>query len=94
MAKPVYRGQRWRRLRMQVFHDAGWRCEKCGKPGALECDHVIPVAKGGEKWDRDNLQTLCRSCHMAKTAKENMTGDRLAWRSYLESLAAVTTKAA
>ena len=83
---------RWRRLRMQVFHEAGWRCEKCRKPGALECDHVIPLAKGGKEWERSNLQALCRSCHFEKTAREKSTVETIAWRSYLEGLAVLTGK--
>lgn len=31
----------------------------------LECDHIIPLAKGGET-DMGNLQTLCRECNRKK----------------------------
>lgn len=31
----------------------------------LECDHIIPVAMGGET-TMDNLQTLCRTCNRKK----------------------------
>jgi 5-methylcytosine-specific restriction endonuclease McrA len=52
-------------------------CQKCGlhpiredKPwlpdiSQLECDHIVPVAKGGET-EMDNLQTLCRACNRQK----------------------------
>ena len=35
-------------------------------PGVL-VDHVIPLSAGGKRLSRDNVQTLCRSCHRVKT---------------------------
>ena len=85
--------KRWRQLRLEVFYEAGWKCEKCGKRGALELDHVVAVRSGGAQWDRSNLAALCRSCHILKTKRENISPDNLAWRSYLEELAKTTTRA-
>jgi len=28
------------------------------------------MADGGEKYDEDNLQALCKSCHSSKTLRE------------------------
>ena len=84
--------RRWRSLRLEVFHEAGWTCEKCGRAGALECDHIRPRRKGGPAWERRNLQALCRGCHIRKTRGENTSPDNLAWRSYLEELAKTTTQ--
>ena len=55
---------------------------RCGKAGRLECDHVVPVDKGGDPWDPANLQAICRACHRLKTAGENERDDpaRDAWR--------------
>jgi len=33
----------------------------------LEVDHIIPLHQGGAAVDLDNLQTLCRDCHLAKS---------------------------
>ena len=65
--------RRWARVRRAVFNRDGWRCRKCGRPGRLECDHVTPMQResGGDPYDMQNLQTLCRGCHIAKTAAEN-----------------------
>ena len=82
--------KRWRRLRLQVFHEVGWRCEKCGKTGALECDHIQPLRAGGEMWSRSNLQALCRDCHIRKTGNEHSSPETLAWREYLTELAGAT----
>jgi len=54
---------------MHVFERDGWQCVKCGKRGRLECDHVVPRQAGGSD-NMDNLQTLCRNCHIAKTKED------------------------
>lgn len=61
---------RWARIRCQVLDRDGWRCRACGRAGRLECDHVRPLERGGDPYDITNLQTLCRSCHIAKTRRE------------------------
>lgn len=33
-------------------------------------DHIQPIALGGDEWDLNNLQSLCRQCNKAKTAKD------------------------
>lgn len=57
---------KWPWLRMHVFDRDGWQCVQCGRRGRLECDHKIPREAGGSD-DMDNLQTLCRRCHIQKT---------------------------
>ena len=56
----------WRRT---VFRRDGYACVKCGSRHRLEVDHIVPLAKGGTGF-LENLQTLCRDCHMEKTASE------------------------
>jgi len=36
----------------------------------FECDHIVPIALGGDEYDLKNLQTLCQKCHKKKTASE------------------------
>ncbi len=36
----------------------------------FECDHIVPIALGGDEYDLKNLQTLCDKCHKRKTAGE------------------------
>ena len=81
--------KRWARVRLAVFRRDGYRCRKCGRPGRLECDHVIPLRAGGDPWDLSNLQTLCRGCHIEKTAAESREADpaREAWRALVAELA-------
>ncbi len=33
----------------------------------IEGDHIIEIADGGDEFDMENVQTLCVSCHKAKT---------------------------
>ena len=73
---------RWAATRKAVFDRDGWRCRSCGAAGRLECDHVDRDWRG-DPYDSTNLQSLCRSCHVAKTASENrrpLTPAEAEWR--------------
>ncbi len=86
--KRVYNSARWRKLRLAIFARDGWRCTVnvpgvCTGRGRLECDHIEPIAKGGDWFDADNLRTVCRSCHIHITAAETrkkLSADRQAFR--------------
>ncbi|MEU9404765.1 HNH endonuclease [Streptomyces sp. NPDC048281] len=58
-----------RQVRPHALARDGFACVRCGSRERLEVDHVIPIAKGGT-WTLDNAQTLCQSCHQAKTADD------------------------
>lgn len=49
-------------------------CQACQRQGrttaASVCDHIQPVRLDGNFWDTANYQSLCRSCHQAKSASE------------------------
>ena len=82
---------RWAVVRRAVFQRDGWRCVLCGRAGRLECDHINPMERepGQDPYDPNGLQTLCRSCHVAKTATENRrppTPAELAWRELVGEL--------
>ena len=60
----------WDAARTFVIHRDRFRCQHCGVRHYvrdLEVDHVIEIAAGGAPLDYANLQTVCRSCHRAKT---------------------------
>ena len=80
--------KRWKLLRLRTFERDGWRCVQCGRAGRLECDHVTPLHRGGDPYSLDNLQSLCRPCHINKTASENTKPDpaRDAWRKLVKEL--------
>ena len=59
----------WTRLRALVFARDDYTCLYCGERGGrLECDHVVPVSRGGcdELW---NLVTACFGCNRSKRNK-------------------------
>ena len=58
----------WGRLRRATFERDDFTCRYCGARGVpLECDHVLPVAKGG-KTEMTNLVTACFRCNRSKGA--------------------------
>jgi 5-methylcytosine-specific restriction enzyme A len=62
---------RWRRLRRLILRRDEYKCVTCGARGRLEVDHIKPVRDAPElAYAADNLQSLCVSCHSAKTAAE------------------------
>ena len=80
--------KRWERVRREVFDRDGWKCSLCGKYGRLECDHLVPLERGGDPWDLDNLQALCRRCHLGKSrdeAREHMRPGARAWANLIDS---------
>lgn len=58
----------WQTLREIVFARDGAACRYCGSADYLECDHVIPLSRGGRS-RLDNLVTACRACNRSKGAK-------------------------
>src|SRR5713101_9401546 len=48
--------------RRTVFRHARWRCQACGRWGALEVHHVVKRA-GGSDFDLDRLMALRPPCH-------------------------------
>lgn len=60
----------WEEIRARIFARDNYTCVYCDQPGRkqLECDHVVPVSRGGSNED-DNLVTACRTCNRAKRDK-------------------------
>lgn len=59
----------WARIRAAIFARDDYTCQYCGVRGArLECDHVVPVSKGGHHGE-DNLVTACFDCNRSKRDK-------------------------
>ena len=79
--------------RRAVLKRDGFRCVMCGKSGKLECDHITPLQRepGQDVYDVDGMQTLCRACHIEKTARENrrpLTPAEAAWRALVNEMLA------
>lgn len=62
-------GAEWAVLRAKIFARDDYTCQYCGERGKrLECDHVVPVSRGGSS-DEDNLATACFPCNRSKRDK-------------------------
>jgi 5-methylcytosine-specific restriction endonuclease McrA len=65
-------------VKRAALRRAGRQCEACGSSGVpLEVDHAIPQGQGGPS-TLENAAVLCRECHGAKTAAEQLQGVRRA----------------
>lgn len=63
------RSREWAEIRSRIFQRDDYTCRYCSaRGGRLECDHVVPVARGGSD-DDSNLATACRKCNRSKAAK-------------------------
>lgn len=83
--------RRWAAVRRLVFKRDQFRCVMCGRAGRRECDHVVPLEHDPtqDPYDPNGLQTLCRSCHIAKTAAENrrpLTSAEERWRALVADM--------
>lgn len=45
-------------------------CRMCGAERSKHADHIVPVKRGGARFDLSNGQGLCHGCHNRKTARE------------------------
>ena len=52
-----------------ILERDGWRCQLCGKAGALEAGHIVPLDSSGDPWPADNPANP-RRIHKAKTKAE------------------------
>lgn len=59
----------WRKLR-KLYLAKHPMCEHCRVLPACDVDHIKPLSDGGKRLSEDNLQALCRGCHVKKTWKE------------------------
>jgi len=84
----------WTQVKFEVFTRDNWNCKLCGvvvrsyvgsqlhsDAEIANCDHIIPLWKGGKDWVEDtehtNLQTLCEDCHKKKSKQESKERTKL-----------------
>lgn len=66
--------RQWRTLRANQLATHPF-CQWSGcRRAAVEVDHVVNLAAGGERYDPANLQSLCTPHHEAKTQAEARGG--------------------
>jgi len=67
--KRIYDSARWRALRQVILSKYDDVCAQCGAL-ASDIHHKVSLADGGDPWDEDNLEALCKRCHSKETARE------------------------
>jgi hypothetical protein len=55
-------------LKREIWKRDHGKCLKCGSQHALELDHIIPWALGGET-SGENLRLLCRACNQRRAIR-------------------------
>lgn len=67
-----YHSTAWKHKRQEVLDRDLGLCQRCGMDAEL-VDHIIPSKDDwSDRLNEDNLQSLCRACHKAKTKREWM----------------------
>jgi 5-methylcytosine-specific restriction protein A len=70
----------WPALRVMVLERDGRICWICGKPGADQVDHVLPVSRGGSDHPNNLAPVHAHPCHAAKSAREgSAAANRKRW---------------
>lgn len=74
-----YDSPMWRNIRKQVLIRDKYLCQEClrqgintavcQKPWDHAVDHIKPVREGGNFFDANNLETLCKEHHERKSGK-------------------------
>lgn len=70
----IYNSWPWRKLSKRI-RESNPLCKHCEQLGIITkgvvADHIIPIARGGEVFNEDNIQVLCERCHNIKSSKES-----------------------
>ena len=73
----IYNSWKWRKFSKQ-HKLLNPLCVQCDKDGLVTvgtvADHIVPINKGGTVFEKENIQTLCESCHNRKSASERGMG--------------------
>ena len=62
--------ERWHKVREEVLRLKGNICAVCKQAEFDDIDHIIPRSEGGDFWNIENLQPICKLCHKIKNRKE------------------------
>lgn len=70
----VYHTARWQRVRTMKLR-RNPMCEECERQGrtteAVDVHHKHAVRDGGDVFNLDNLEALCKACHGRETRRES-----------------------
>lgn len=66
-AQGTHTAEQWQ-ARLDYF---GHKCRYCGSRDNIECEHQIPLSRGGSNWPA-NLAPACKSCNCGKGTKTHL----------------------
>lgn len=70
--------RKYKSVRLQVLARDEYVCHYC-QQDATTVDHIIPIVKGGDPIDQNNMVAACRSCNSSKGSRsEGLFLQRLA----------------
>ena len=78
-------GRQWTQARRVALECSGWRCSRCGAAGRLEVHHRTPLHLGGAPYAAENLEVMCRSCHI-DAHRPVLTDAEQAWRDLVDAI--------
>lgn len=67
--KDLYSTNTWRKVRLTVLERDAYLCQIRGTnctTTATEVDHIVPISKGGAKYDPANLRASCHKCNNSR----------------------------
>jgi len=69
--RPDIKTKKWRNIRSEMLSNSNLVCHYCGHDcsGSPSIDHLHPVSKGGDIFDKSNLVICCISCNSKKRDK-------------------------
>lgn len=74
-----YNSTKWRKF-SRLYKDKNPLCVKCKSKGivssAYVADHIKPIILGGEKFNLNNIQSLCNHHHNSKSGLEGASKQR------------------
>jgi 5-methylcytosine-specific restriction endonuclease McrA len=57
--------RKYKEKRLRVLARDGFVCHYCGAD-AEQVDHIIPISRGGDPVDLDNMVACCKTCNISK----------------------------
>lgn len=58
-----YSSKKWEETREEVLTRDNHKCQACGREENLHVHHIIPISAGGDRFNVNNLVTLCNTHH-------------------------------
>lgn len=68
---------KWRKFRLMILRRDGFECRYCSAD-ATAVDHIVSRVQGGDIYDPNNCQAICKACNSAKGSSSSASSTLLA----------------